>query len=154
MVVVFLFVFVFCLFRAALAAYGGSQARGVTGAVATRLHQSHSNTRSKMCLPTYTTAHGNAGFLTHWARPGMESATSWFLVRFVSAALRQELWWCFLSILSGRDVRFLMILYLLCKLTEEYWNCDSSWGFVYSSSLFFLYYLWRSVLRCVNIWDF
>ena len=31
---------------------------------------------------TYTTAHGNAGSLTHWARAGTEPATSWFLVRF------------------------------------------------------------------------
>ena len=31
---------------------------------------------------TYTTAHGNARSPTHWARPGTEPATSWFLVRF------------------------------------------------------------------------
>ena len=29
---------------------------------------------------TYTRARGNTGSLTHWARPGMEPATSWFLV--------------------------------------------------------------------------
>ena len=42
--------FFFCLFafsRADLAAYGGSQARGQIGAVATDLRQSHSNARSK-----------------------------------------------------------------------------------------------------------
>ena len=33
---------------------------------------------------THTTAHGNAGFPTHWARPGIEPTTSWFLVRFVN----------------------------------------------------------------------
>ena len=33
---------------------------------------------------TYTTAHGNAGSLTHWARPGIEPKTSWFLVEFVN----------------------------------------------------------------------
>ena len=32
---------------------------------------------------TYITAHGNPRSLTHWARPGTEPATSWFLVRFV-----------------------------------------------------------------------
>ena len=39
----------FCLmlFRAALVAYGGSQARGLIGAVATSLPQSHSNAGSK-----------------------------------------------------------------------------------------------------------
>ena len=42
--------FFFCLFafsRAAPVAYGGSQARGLMGAVATSLCQSHSNTESK-----------------------------------------------------------------------------------------------------------
>jgi len=33
---------------------------------------------------TYTTAHGNAGSLTHWARAGTKPATSWFLVGFVN----------------------------------------------------------------------
>ena len=40
---------------------------------------------------TYTTAHGNAGSLTHGARPGMELATSWFLVGFLSAAPQRAL---------------------------------------------------------------
>jgi len=42
-----------CLFafsRAAPMAYGGSQARGPIGAVATGLHPSHSNTGSEPCL--------------------------------------------------------------------------------------------------------
>ena len=33
---------------------------------------------------TYTTAHGNGGSWTHWARAGIEPATSWFLVVFVN----------------------------------------------------------------------
>ena len=36
--------------RAALVAYRGSQARGLTGTVATGLCQSHSNVRSEPCL--------------------------------------------------------------------------------------------------------
>ena len=40
---------------------------------------------------TYTTALGNARALTHWARPAIEPATSWSLVRFVSAAPGREL---------------------------------------------------------------
>ena len=43
----------FCLFafaRAAPTAYRGSQARGLTGAVATGLRQSHSNAGSKLRL--------------------------------------------------------------------------------------------------------
>ena len=41
------FVVFFCLFRAAPSAYGGSQARGPIGAVATDLHQSRSDARSE-----------------------------------------------------------------------------------------------------------
>ena len=33
---------------------------------------------------TYITAHGNAGSLTHWARPGIEPAFSWILIAFVN----------------------------------------------------------------------
>ena len=40
---------------------------------------------------TYTTAHGTTGSLTHWARPRIEPATLWFLVRFISAVPWQEL---------------------------------------------------------------
>ena len=40
----------FCLFRASPEAYGGSQARGRIGAVATGLCHSHSNIRSELCL--------------------------------------------------------------------------------------------------------
>ena len=40
----------FCLFRAAPAAHGGSQARGWIGAVATDLHHSHSKARSELFL--------------------------------------------------------------------------------------------------------
>ena len=42
-----LFVFIFCHFRAAPVAYGGSQARGRIGAFAAGLCHSHSNIRSK-----------------------------------------------------------------------------------------------------------
>ena len=46
----YFFVFVFFLFRPAPAAYEGSQTRGQIRAVATGLHHSHSNARSKLCL--------------------------------------------------------------------------------------------------------
>ena len=54
---IFIFLFLFLLFRASLVAYGGSQARGPIGAIAASLRHSHSNIRSK--------AHGNARSLTH-----------------------------------------------------------------------------------------
>ena len=43
----FFCLFVLCLFRATHAAYGGFQARGLIGAVATGLRQSHSNAGSE-----------------------------------------------------------------------------------------------------------
>ena len=43
-------------------------------------------------LPAYTTAHGKAGSLTQWVRPGVKPATSWLLVRFVSTVPRWEVW--------------------------------------------------------------
>ena len=46
----FLSLFVFCLFRAMLMAYGGSQARGQIRAEASGLHHSHSNVGSGLWL--------------------------------------------------------------------------------------------------------
>ena len=46
----FFFVFFFAISWAAPTAYGGSQARGLIGAVATGLRQSHSNAGSEPCL--------------------------------------------------------------------------------------------------------
>ena len=48
------FLFFFFLFRAALAAYVSSQARGQIGAASAGLHHSHSNTRSKHQLQPAT----------------------------------------------------------------------------------------------------
>ena len=46
-------IFVFCLFRATPAAYGGSQAKGRIGAIAASLCHRYSNARSKPhLLPT------------------------------------------------------------------------------------------------------
>ena len=39
---------------------------------------------------TYTTAHGNAGSLTHWARPGIELTSSWMLARSITTEPRRE----------------------------------------------------------------
>ena len=44
--IIYLFIYLFSLFRAALTAYGGSQARGLIGAAA-GLHHSHSNAGSE-----------------------------------------------------------------------------------------------------------
>ena len=78
--VLFHFVLSFCLFRAAPKAYGGSQDRGRIGAQQCQIWAAS---------VTYTTAHSNVGSFTHWARLGMEPASSWLLDMFVST----EPWW-------------------------------------------------------------
>ena len=40
---------------------------------------------------TYTAAHGNAGSLTHWARPGMKPTFSWILITFITTEPQWEL---------------------------------------------------------------
>ena len=47
---IYLFIYLFISSRAAPAAYGGSQARGLIGAVAAGLPHSHSNEGSEPCL--------------------------------------------------------------------------------------------------------
>ena len=51
----FIFYFIFCLFRATPVTYGGSQARGLIGAIAVGLRHSHA--RSEPRLQPTTTAH-------------------------------------------------------------------------------------------------
>ena len=67
-------------FRVAPVAYGGSQARGWTGAVVTSLRHSHSNAGSELCLRPAPVAHGNSASLTHRVRPGIKPTSSWMLV--------------------------------------------------------------------------
>ena len=52
-IIIYLFTFVFCIFRATPAAYGGSQSRSLIGAMAASLPYSHNNARSEpRLLPT------------------------------------------------------------------------------------------------------
>ena len=76
------------LFRAAPpTAYGGFQARGRIGAVAASLRHGHSNA----IFLNHWVSHSNTRSLTHWVRPGIESASSWIFVRFVSTEPQREL---------------------------------------------------------------
>ena len=59
------FFFFFVFSRATLVAYGDSQARGPVGAVATGPTPEPQQRRIQAASATHTTAHGNAGFLTH-----------------------------------------------------------------------------------------
>ena len=77
----------FCLFaisRAAPAAYGGSQARGLYQSCSYWPTPQPQQRRIRAASAPYTTAHHNTRSLTHWTRPRIEHATSWFLVRFVN----------------------------------------------------------------------
>ena len=61
---IYLFIYLF-IFRASPVAYGGSQARGLIGAVAASLCQEPQQLGIRAESTIYTTAHGNAGSLTH-----------------------------------------------------------------------------------------
>ena len=72
--ILFYFICLFAFSRAAPKACGGSQARDPI-----RVHQptpQPQQSRIWAMSSTYTIAHGNAGSLTHWARPGIEPSTS------------------------------------------------------------------------------
>ena len=85
------FFFFFCsLFRAVPTAYGGSQARGLIGAVSCWPISEAQQHQIWAMSATYTPAHGNSRSLTHWVKPGIKPATSLFLVGFVSTAPRWE----------------------------------------------------------------
>ena len=88
LIIIIIIIFVFCPFRAALTAYGGSRARLFSRCRSTPQPQQR---QIRAASVTHTTVHGNAESLTHWARPGIEHTTSWFLVRFVSTAPPWEL---------------------------------------------------------------
>ena len=92
--------FYFLLFRAKPVRYGCSKARGLIGAAAFGLHHSHSKCGIWAASVTYTTAHGNAESLTHWVRSGIEPASSWTLVGFVTTGPQRDLPKNFLNSIS------------------------------------------------------
>ena len=61
-----------------------SQARGSNRSCSCRPTPESQQHGLPAASATYTTAHGNSGSLTHWVRPGVESASSWMLVGFVN----------------------------------------------------------------------
>ena len=74
----------FFLFTAAPVAYGSSQARGRIGAAAASPIAQPQQSQIWVASVTYATACSNAGCLTHWVRPGIESTSSWIIVRFLT----------------------------------------------------------------------
>ena len=80
--------FAVVLFTAAPVAYGSSWARDWIG------------TAQPQQYWIRATSHGKAGSLTHWARPGIEPASSWKLVRFPPHHNRNSQFIFFKSLLS------------------------------------------------------
>ena len=79
----------FCFFfRATPVAYGSPQARGRIGAVAAGLQPQRCGIWATSA--TYTTAHGSIRSLTQWVGPGIEPASWWILVGFVSTVPQWE----------------------------------------------------------------
>ena len=118
----------FFLFRAASAAFGSSQARGRIRAVAAGLHHS----RIQAASMTYTTDHGNARSWTHWWRPGIEPASSWIPVGFVTTEPLWELQWnCFLyyiysftlpGVLLNKQISFCSRAYNSLDISQNVFN--------------------------------
>ena len=86
-------------------AYGGSQARGPIWSCSCQPTPQPQQRQIRATSATYTTAQGNARSLTHWARPGIEPAPSWFLVRFINHWTRTGTPgnWLFLFPLYGQE---------------------------------------------------
>ena len=73
---------------------------------------------------TYTTAWGNARYLTHWARPGIGLASSWIQVGFITACLQWELpGEVFLNTLYPRNLVDWTICIWLPRLNSWLWLC-------------------------------
>ena len=109
----FFFVF-FSFSRAALKAHGGSQVRGLDRSCSRWPTPQSQQRQIQASSSTYTTAHGNTGSLTHWVRPGIEPATSWFLVRFIKHwATTGTPFPCFSIGLS--------LFFLICRNSYMFW---------------------------------
>ena len=128
-----LFVCFVCLF-VCLFIYGGSQSYSFRPTPRPQQHQIWTMS------VTYTTVHSNTWCLTHWARPGIKSTTSWFLVRFISAAPGRELLpkYFFKANEIPRSVRLLWPKSNNCLVTQvthgQSWAAllTTSWGLLYN----------------------
>ena len=67
------------------------QARGQIRAPSASLRHSHCYHRIWAVSATYTIAHSKARSLTQWVGPGIEPATSWILVGFITTEPQWEL---------------------------------------------------------------
>ena len=87
-----IFYFIFLLFRAALAVYESSQARGQNGAAAADLCLCHSNCQIliQASPATYIAVCIYAGLFNPLSKLGIKSTFSWILVWFITTEPQRE----------------------------------------------------------------
>ena len=85
-----LFFVLFCFLELHPWQCGSSQVRGSNQNYSCRPIPQPQQLGIQASSVTYTTAHGNARSPTHWARSGIEPASSWILVGFISIVPQQE----------------------------------------------------------------
>ena len=84
---------------------------------------------------TYTTAHGNAGSLTHWARPGIEPSSSWILVRFPSTEPQRELQvWRFNNTFLQTFLDLWVEKGIKAEIRKYFWTCNNNKNNRYQNS--------------------
>ena len=124
-----------------LSTYGSSQARGGIGTPSAGPCHSYSNAGSNL-HDTYTTAHGNTGSLTHWARPGIVPMSSWIEVGFITSELWQEHCLCHsfyglknISVIPhlqskhlNVNLRLFSVLFLFCFFSFFLWATLVAYG--------------------------
>ena len=99
----------------------------------------------------YTTAHGNTGSPTHWARPGIEPTCSWILVGFIYAAPQQELLWIFLYVgVLANAISFILLFKLFQFWPVGSLSADSSVPLTYPTIVAFLKFF-SDTERCFNL---
>ena len=108
-------------------------------------------------LPAYTTAQGNPGSLTHWARPGTEPISSWMLVGFVNHWATMGTLWILNIIKHLLSVHiflfasdfFLFFAFVWSRFREGPNIAICSYIFVFCFSFSFLASWWQmDFLRC------
>ena len=124
--------------------YGSSQARGQIRATAASPCHSHPQCGIWAKSVTYTTVHGNAVSLTHWAEPGIEPSSSCTLVGFITTEPWRELK-VFVCVCVCVCVCLLIaILRMWSGISLRFWF-KFPWCLITCGHWPFVYGLWRNV---------
>ena len=131
-------VFFFSISWAAPVAYGGFQG-GVRSCSCQPMPQPQ-QPGIWATSPAYTIAHGNARSPTHWARPGSEPATSWFLVRLLTTEPQRELQKFLIVTESSLPIFFLLWIVFLVLCLKRHCQTPGHLNFLPCSILFFFFF--------------